>query len=107
MSTRRNEGLCVGVVGGQLTISIGIDALARAIEASPDDRISTYNDAGNDFEHPRIEEPDIFAEEMVRALQDEKEDGTTRVHRLLDDAAVKAFDDGAQGVVFPDSWGNS
>lgn len=43
----------------------------------------------------RIPNPEAFAEEMCRALNDESEDGTTAIHRLIDDATVRAFEGGA------------
>jgi len=97
----RDNWLKVEIADRRLVISIGVDELARAIEASPDDRICTYNDETGEFESPKIVEPDLFAADFLRELNHEQEDGTTDVHRLLDNAAVKAFENGAEGVVFP------
>ena len=39
-----------------------------------------------------------YAKELVSALNRESENGTTFVHRALDDAAVYALDQGCEGV---------
>lgn len=38
-----------------------------------------------------------FAEDMVRAMNTESEDGTTRVHILLDAAVCIAYENGSEG----------
>lgn len=41
---------------------------------------------------------DEFAAELVRALNDEDEQGTTRVHKMFDAAIEYAVDQGALGI---------
>lgn len=43
----------------------------------------------------RIDNQEAFAKAMVRALNQESEDGTTPIHRLLDEAVESALEDGA------------
>ena len=39
-----------------------------------------------------------FASELVRELNDESEDGTTRIHKLFDGAIIEALEQGALGI---------
>jgi hypothetical protein len=65
---------------GRLVISIGVDTLAFA-----DKERTGY----------RVINPTLFAEDVVRALTVEEEDGATLVTKLLDDAMQAACDDGS------------
>lgn len=55
--------------------------------------------AGGKIE-PRMKVTDAeeFAKELVRALNDEEEDGTTRIHLMFDAALEFAFEQGAEGI---------
>ena len=46
----------------------------------------------------RVTDLATYAKELVSALNRESENGTTFVHRALDDAAVYALDQGCEGV---------
>lgn len=46
----------------------------------------------------KITNADAFAKHLVRELNHEDEEGTTRVHRMLDGAALEAIEQGAQGI---------
>ncbi len=46
----------------------------------------------------KVTDPAEFAKEVCRALNAEKEDGTTRVHMMFDSALNHAIDQGAEGV---------
>jgi len=54
--------------------------------------------AGNYQPRYRLTDPSAFAEEFVRALNHEQEDGTTPVHVMLDKALYAAIEEGAEGV---------
>ena len=90
----RDAPLKVEIIGDELVISIGVDALAFAVQAGqqwPYDaemkNLCPITDAG------------VFAQEVLRELDRELgEDGTTRIHRMFDEAALKALEWGAQGV---------
>lgn len=41
----------------------------------------------------------LFAKDVVNALNEEKEDGTTKVHELFDDAFERAIENGSQGCI--------
>ncbi len=86
----RNEGLKVAVVDGRLIISVGVDTLCHAVTVGR--RYGTGNiDVTN---------VDAFAGEILRELEREEEDGTTPITSLLDGAAEKAIENGAEGADF-------
>ena len=87
----RESPLTVKVEGGALVIAIGVETLAFAVLA------------GEVFqEGVTVPDPDKFAKEVVRELEQEREDGATPVHLLLDRAAERAAENGAEGIHFPD-----
>jgi hypothetical protein len=56
---------------------------------------------------PRYEVTDaeLFAKALVRELNKDDEQGTTRIHRMLDAAMEEAIEQGAEGVSEPiDEW---
>ena len=101
VSKRKRKGVDeqpmeVKVVGGMLVISIGINCLARALEASP----RFYNGESGE-QDLKVTDPEVFAREVARALQREEEDGSTPLHVLFDNAAESAIEDGCEGVKVP------
>ena len=90
-SRGRKSRLRVQVIGGELVIRIGVETLAFAAERNG--RLFDDHDRG-----PEVTDPDLFALEVVRELEDEEEDGTTPLNELLDIATEKAFENGADGI---------
>lgn len=93
----RNTGgdrLTVEVTNCRLVISIGIDTLAFA--AANCERF--YDGESGDYT-ARVTDNREFAREVALALQHEKEDGTTPVHVLLDNAFEYVVGDGGNGIV--------
>lgn len=80
---RKDAVLSVGLEDDQLVIRIGIATLAFALTAAD--------------EPLRVVDARLAAEEIVRVLTDEEEDGTTPVHRLLDKAGLAAWENGGEG----------
>jgi len=85
----REQQLEIKVINGVLSITIGIDVLCNSLEYGVD-RYFT--------EDVKIVDNDLFLDDFVRELSCEEEDGTTLVHRMLDNAAYKAIENGANGV---------
>jgi len=94
-----DQSLKVEVAGDRLVISIGIRCFANAIEWAPG--FVKHNEATLEFDRPKVTDPAKFAEAVADALRDEEEDGTTRVHRMLDAAAEEAVNQGADGIEIP------
>lgn len=89
-----DEGLEVKVRGGKLTISVGIRCLAFAsVEA-----LHRYDDGSGEYVAPRVLDADAFAADVVTALLDEEEDGSSAISRALDAAMQKARDDGSIAI---------
>lgn len=94
-----DEGLRVGLEGGKLVISIGINCLAFACVNGPvGDELTSNRDGTWDEGKLRIIDAAAFAQGVRDALTAEAEDGTTAVHTLLDAAFMAAVEGGCDGV---------
>ena len=85
--TLMSRQLLVTIKDGQLQISIGIALLAFAVQAQDAWPEDWY-----------VNDISLFAESMARQLMREEEDGTTRVHRMLDAAADEVLEQGDYGI---------
>jgi len=90
----KDQPLKVELVGGLLTVSIGVSALCTAVKAAPCFETDLEGE-------PEITDEDIFVRAIVAELEREEEDGTTPLHQIFDHAAGKAIEEGAEGVRFP------
>lgn len=75
---------------GKIEISIDIDALPGIVSGS----CATCALTG----FWKVTDPAEFAKEVCHALNDEREDGTTRVHMMFDSAFAHAIEQGAEGI---------
>lgn len=75
---------------GQIVISIDVDDLPLILSGS----IASYAVDGT----YKVTDADAFAKEVCHALNDESEDGTTRVHEMFDSAFNHVIDQGGEGV---------
>jgi ABC-type histidine transport system ATPase subunit len=96
----RNDSVKCTIADGVLTIQIGVDALAHATKLNPE--LTEYDEATEEWIEPEIVDIDVFAGEVLRALKDETDDGTTVVHLMLDNAVNAAIENGAEGINLPD-----
>lgn len=96
---RREQRLTAEVIGNRIVISIGINTAAWATNEHPD--FYTYDEKVRDWTH-KIQVTDIraFAKEIVRAMLNEREDGSTITTDFMDKAILDAVEDGAVGVEF-------
>lgn len=76
--------------GGEIVIRLSIDALPRALEGAC---VLGYIDG--DW---IVTDKDTLAKEIVYALNDEDEVGTTPVHRLFDQAFNATLERGGEGI---------
>ena len=96
----RDAPLEVELRDGRLVISIGVETLAKVVEFDP--KLEHWNDDLVEPEMPEVADPDAFAGAVAAALKDEEaDDGTTRVHRMLDSATAEVIEQGAEGVWMP------
>lgn len=76
---------------GNIVVFVPVDTIKIALEANP-----RYGEYSHFAEH--ITDLDEFAKDVVYALNDEEEDGTTLVHKMFDEAMVNAIDDGSMNI---------
>lgn len=81
------------IEGDNIVIRIPTAAIPVAFEAWPD---APRNDEADPLY--RVTDAATFAKGIVRYLNDESEDGTTRIHLMLDSAMNEALEQGEEGV---------
>lgn len=92
----RNRPLQVKVEDDELVIRIGIGTLAFAAERCP--LLTEYPGPGEkDPPYCKIADAKTLADDIARELLAEEEDGSTPLDYLLDNAILKAYEDGAEG----------
>lgn len=79
------------IEGDDIVIRVPIAALADAAKVAFDEQY------GFEEHDCRVSDPKQAAEAVVRALNDEDEEGTTPVHTLLDKAVISALEEGEEG----------
>ena len=77
----KDKPLTVEIKDGELKISIGIDTLCFAVS----EKIADF----------KITDNEGFAKDILYELENEDEEGTTEIHRLLDQAADDAVENGS------------
>lgn len=78
------------LVDGEIVIRLPVDNLGCALEGA---WALHYIDA-----HFTVTDPQAFAKEVMRSLNNEDEQGTTLIHRMFDKAMLDAIEQGAEGV---------
>src|SRR6185312_1784602 len=97
--TRHGKPLIVEAKNGQLIISIGEHVLAHAL---------TYAEWANPYDENRddyirtfaITDAHEFAKDVMHAMLDEREDGSTPLGDFLDKMSQAAVDDGSQACEY-------
>lgn len=90
---KRNVPLRCRVLERVLTIEIGIDTLKFAAE-----RHDSFWQPITDKCALVVNDPKQFAEDVLAALEDEAEDGSTPISRTLDAAILHAVEQGSEGI---------
>lgn len=90
----------VEIEDGELVIRVSLGALALATTLSPGLSDVAYDDEGEE-RTITITDPVAWAGEVRSALLREEEDGTTLVHRMLDQAFSNALESGGEGIHIP------
>lgn len=84
------------IEGGEIVIRVPFEAIPDAAKVA-------FDEEWGEEEHGiAVVDAAVFAGELVRALNDEQEDGTTLADLMLDKACVNAAEDGAEGLTDPD-----
>jgi hypothetical protein len=82
------------IIDGHLVIKLDLKTLCFAAVRGP------YFE-NEECKEPKVTDEKVFAEAIVHELNAEAEDGTTLVHRMLDQAAENAVEQGAEGIELP------
>jgi hypothetical protein len=91
MSTTRDAEAARALIdGGDIVIRVAISALPLIAQKPLADE--GLNDS------LKVSDAAVFAADLVRELNREEEDGTTRIHRMFDGAIMEAIEQGACGV---------
>jgi hypothetical protein len=93
----RNQGLEVKIQDDEIVIRVGIDTVKWALEHHEESQ--PFNEEIDDYEQKWIvSDPVEFAEDVVRAMDDEAEDGSTPLSDFLDKMCMDALEDGSIGT---------
>jgi len=90
---KRKIPLRCRIIDRVLTIEIGIDTLKGAAE-----RHEQFWQPATDTVALVVSDPDEFAKDVRNALQDEGEDGGTKITAMLDAAILEAVEQGSEGL---------
>ncbi len=91
MPSKRDTPLTIGVEDEQLFIRIGIRTLAYAFQDG--EANAAFDDSANDFIREwKVINQERFAAGVADGLQEEGEDGSTPVTRILDEACTKSVE---------------
>lgn len=96
----KNRPLQVEIVDDELRISIGIETLKFAAENSPHPKLTIYDVHEAKYFFNPIKDIEKFAEDVKYTLLQEKEDGETLVHILLEQAFINTLENGSEGVEY-------
>lgn len=85
----QNGGKAV-IEDGHIIIRVAISALPMVVEGS-------WAAGGMDTRY-KVTDPEAFAKDLVYELNEESENGTTRIHSMFDFAIDRAIEQGAEGI---------
>ena len=80
------QPLTIKVENDQLSITIGLDTLCHSMQYHPD------------LEDCRITDSILFAKGIAKELLESDEEGNTKLHTILDDAAFRTYENGNQSI---------
>lgn len=84
----------VGVEGDQLVIRITTECLLHAVTCAPEWPVDYRGDPIS------IQNGTLLIQEIIHELQREDEQGANQMHRLLDQAALDAINNGSEAVSY-------
>ena len=94
---KNNPLRCEVTEDGELSIKIGMDIVKFALK---------HHEWNNPYDEPsglfkrafKVTDARVFCKEVIRAMNDEGEDGSTPLTRFLDAMMEAAIDDGCEGI---------
>ena len=95
MSHYYGKPLRVAVTNGLLRVEIGVDTLAHAVSYA--DWANPFDESANDYIRTfAIADAKQFAKDVMMAMQQEREDGSSPLTDFLDSVSQAAVDDGSE-----------
>lgn len=92
MSKEADTPLSVKVEGDQLVSRIGVERLAFCAQEASE----TYDEDAREYRKPlKVTDDRGFADDVIRALLEEEEDGSTPLGLLFDQVSIRAWEDGS------------
>ena len=85
----RDKQMNIEIKDGQFIISVGVDLTCSAVYYGIENNVSSELE---------ITDNDTFAEDILRELKAEEEDGTNLIHRAFDKAAILSIENGGEGT---------
>lgn len=93
----KDQPLVVKIEDEELVLRIGINTLAFAADAQ--DAFVPYDEEKGDWVRKyKVTDPKEFASDIKRAMQDEREDGSSPLTDFLDKMTIAALDDGSIAI---------
>lgn len=86
----------VQIEGDCLVIRLDPQVLKAATECCP--TLCTWDDEAGEFRKPEVIDIVAWMKAVATELRRESEDGTTPVHKMLDQAFLLAVEGGAEGL---------
>lgn len=86
-------------VGDFIVVAFSVDYVKHLAESHP--QLERYNSKTDIYETPTVTDLNTFADEVVRTLNHESENGSTIINRALDEALIECIEQGAEGVEVP------
>ena len=99
MVRRVGPGMKVEIKDRAIWICLPFRALKTAVQCSPS--LGNWDEKLTDYLEPIVTHTAALAKDVLDALCDEKEDGSTLVHEMFDKAFDHAIDQGADGILMP------
>ena len=93
----KDQPLTAEIKDDEIVIRVGIDVIKWALEHHKDTQ--PYNEKTNKYEQKWIVSDSAeFAKDVLHAMENEEEDGTTPLIKFLDKMCMEALEDGSIGV---------
>ena len=91
----RDKQLTVEIIDGVLTISVGVETLAKCVKIDGD-----FIDGSDEF--AQITDVDLFASEIAKEIEQEDAYDNVLLHVMFDKAAENITENGTESIIFPE-----
>ena len=93
----------VKIVDGYAVLAIPLDYFKNLVES--DERYSDYDENSEEFKFAKVNDTEEWACDVVSALNQEDEDGSTLITKAIEEALNLAIEDGSEAINLPmEDW---